>query len=70
MLWMGCDGDDSNHFLLGAIVPENPVGAGCFLLSIGLENLFSAGPLEWTEFVGVQRGMSQVGFEPAHEGVE
>jgi hypothetical protein len=35
------------------------------LLGIGLENLFFAGPLERTEFMGVQRRVAQVGFEPA-----
>lgn len=60
---MGCDGYDRNQSSLGAVIPKNPIGARCFLLDIGLKNLFSVRPVERAKFVCVQRGMTQVGFE-------
>ncbi len=50
---MRCYGDDGNHSFSRAIIPEDPVGARCFLLSIGLENLFSVRPFEGSEFVRI-----------------
>ena len=60
---VGCYGDDRNHSSLGAIIPEDPVGARCFLLGICLEDLFPVRPFERSKFVRVQRGMPQVGFK-------
>ena len=60
---MGCYGGDRNHSSLGAIIPEDPVGSWCFLLSICLEYFFSLRAFKGTEFVGVQRGVPQVGFK-------
>ena len=56
-------GDDRNHSSLRAVIPEDPVGARCFLLGICLEDLFSLRPFEGSKFVGVQRGMPQVGLK-------
>jgi len=56
-------GDDRNHSSLRAIIPEDPVGARCFLLSICLEDLFPVRPFEGSKFVRIQRGMPQVGFK-------
>jgi len=61
--WVRCYGDDRNHSSLRAIIPEDPVGAGCFLLGICLEDLFPVRPFEGSKFVRVQRGMPQVGFK-------
>ncbi len=61
--WMRCYGDDRNHSSLGAIIPEDPEGARCFLLGICLEHLFPVRPFEGSKFVRVQRGMPQVGFK-------
>ena len=47
---MGRYGDNRNHSSLRAIVPEDPVGAGCFLLGIGLEDLFPVRPDEGSKF--------------------
>ena len=60
---MRCYGDDGNHSSLRTIIPEDPVGAGCFLLGICLENLFSVRTFEGSKFVGVQRGMPEIGFK-------
>ena len=60
---MRCYGDDRNHSSLRAIIPEDPVGARCFLLSICFENLFPFRPFEGSKFVCVQRGVPQVGFK-------
>src|SRR3989304_967044 len=56
-------GNDRNHSSLRAIIPEDPVGGRCFLLSICLEDLFPVRPFEGSKFVRVQRGMPQVGFK-------
>jgi len=61
--WVACYGDDRNHSSLRAIIPEDPVGAGCFLLGICLEDLFPVRPFEGSKFVRAQRGMPQVGFK-------
>jgi hypothetical protein len=55
--------DEGTRKKSGAIIPEDPVGAGCFLLGIGLEDLFSIRPFEGSKFVSVQRGMPQIGFK-------
>ena len=60
---MRCYGDDRNKSSLGAIIPEDPVGARCFLLGICLEDLFPVRPFERSKFVGVQRRMAGVGFK-------
>jgi len=60
---MGCYGDDRNQFSLGAIIPENPVGAGCLLLDIGLKDLFSFRSFQRAKFVGTQGRMAQVAFK-------
>mgnify|MGYP006903146453 CR=1 FL=1 len=60
---MRCYGDDRNHSSLRAIIPEDPVGARCFLPGICLEDLFPVRPFEGSKFVRVQRGMPQVGFK-------
>ena len=60
---MRCYGDNRNQSSLGAIIPEDSVGARCFLLSICLEDLFPVRPFEGSKFVCVQRGVSQVGFK-------
>ncbi len=60
---MRCYGGDSNHSPLRTVIPENPVGARCFLLGIGLENLFSVRPFEGSKFVCVEGRMSEVSFE-------
>jgi hypothetical protein len=60
---MGCYGNDGNHSSLRTVIPEDPVGAWCFLLGICLENLFSVRPFEGSKFVRVQRGMSEIGFK-------
>lgn len=59
---MRCYGDDRNHSSLRAIIPEDSVGARCFLLGICLEDLFPVRPFEGLKFVCVQRGVPQVGF--------
>ena len=56
-------GDDRDHFPLRAIIPEDPVGTRCFLLRICLEDFFPIRTFEGSEFVCVQRGVSQVGFK-------
>ena len=56
-------GDDRNHSSLRAIIPEDPVGARCFLLGICLEDLFPVRSFEGSKFVRVQRGMPQVGLK-------
>jgi hypothetical protein len=61
--WVRCYGDDRNQSSLRGIIPEDPVGAGCFLLGIRLEDLFPVRPFEGSKFVRVQRGMPQVGFK-------
>ena len=58
-------GDDRNHSSLGSIIPEDPVGARCFLLGIGLEDLFPVRAFEGLKFVRVQRWMPHVGFKKA-----
>jgi len=63
MSGMRCYGDDRNQSSLGAIIPEDSVGAGCFLLSICLEDLFPVRTFEGSKFVRVQRGVPQVGFK-------
>ena len=60
---MGCYGDDRNHSSLGAIVPENPVGARCLLLNIGLKDLFSVRSFQRAKFVCAQRRMAQVALK-------
>ncbi len=61
--WMRCYGEDRNHSSLRAIIPEDPVGTRCFLLSICLEDLFPVWPVEGFKFVCVQGGMPKVGFK-------
>ena len=56
-------GDDRNHSSLRAIIPEDPIGTRCFLLGVCFEDLFTIRPFEGSKFVGVQGGMSQVGFK-------
>ncbi len=58
-------GNDRNHSSLRAIIPEDPVGARCFLLGIRLEDFFSVRPFEGSKFLRVQRGMPQVGLKKA-----
>ena len=53
---MRCYGGDHNHSSLRAIIPEDPVGARCFLLGICLEDLFPVRPFEGSKFVRIQRG--------------
>ena len=60
---MRCYGDDRNHFSFRAIIPEDPVGARCFLLGIRLEDFFSVRPFEGSKFVRIKRGVPQVGFK-------
>ena len=63
LLRMRCYGDDRNHSSSGAIIPENPVSARCFLMDISFKDLFPVGAFERAKFMCVQRGMAQVGFE-------
>ena len=60
---MRCYGDDRDHSFFRAIIPEDPVGARGFLLSISLEDLFPVRTSERSKFVRVQRGVPQVGFK-------
>ena len=60
---MRCYGDDRNHSSLRPIIPEDPVGARCFVLGICLEDLFPGRPFEGSKFVRVQRWMPRVGFK-------
>jgi hypothetical protein len=60
---MRCYGDDRNHSSLRAIIPEDPVGAGCFLLGICLEDFFPVGTFKGSKFVRIQRGAPQIGFK-------
>ena len=60
---MRCYGNDRNHSSLRPIIPEDPVGARCFVLGICLEDLFPGRPFEGSKFVRVQRWMPRVGFK-------
>jgi hypothetical protein len=60
---MGGDGDYSYHTLLGSIIPKNSISSWRILLDRGLDNFFSGGSPEGTEFVRVQRRVPQIGFK-------
>ena len=63
LLGMRRYGDDRNHSSLRTIITEDPVGAGCFLLGMCLEDLFPVRPFEGSKFVADQRGVAQIGFK-------
>jgi hypothetical protein len=60
---MRCYGDDRDHSSLRAVIPEDPISSGCFLLDIRFEDLFPVRPLERSKFVRLQRRMAEVGFK-------
>ena len=60
---MGCYGKDGDHSSLRTVIPEDPVGAWCFLLGICRKNLFSVRTLEGSKFMRVQGWVSEIGFK-------
>jgi len=60
-------GDHGNSLLapglIGTEVPEDAVGAGSFVLSIGLEDFFAVRTHERSELVGMETRVTRIYFE-------
>lgn len=65
-LRMGRYRDKGDLALLGAIIPEYPVGCRGGLFGIRLEYLLPAGPLQTGEFMGLQAVVPRIGRQEAN----